>query len=179
MRTEISSAVNFLSNLMRCKSATTEQLELFRQSLSARFTSRFTDHWFPDKPLRGNGYRCVRIVSNRMDKLVAAAGADAGLTETYLISALPQELSVWIDPNEVSYRIGEDGSVGVIYNAEDELNANEQRSDDDLESITSYDSHSCASSLSSSSASSSPVPPFSDSLRSSPQTFNQAYLIIS
>jgi protein Tob/BTG len=177
MRVEISSAVQFLSNLMRGqKSLTADQLAAFRQALSSRFTASFTDHWFPDRPLRGNAYRCVRIVNKRMDKLVAAAGADAGLSEAYLLAALPQELSVWIDPDEVSYRIGEDGSVGIIYRAVDELNANESRSDDDLESVTSSRSSSSGSTCSSSSPS--PVSlPDSSVLRVSPQTVNHAYLL--
>jgi len=185
MRTEISNAVNFLSNLIRNKISSPSQLSLFRDALTSRFSASFTDHWFPERPLRGNGYRCVRIVSNRMDRLIAAAGADAGMTEEYLRAAFPQELCVWIDPDEVSYRIGEDGSVGVVYSVLDNINANEEKSDDELESCTSLSSSSSyrfapspsLSSLSSSSSMSSRsnVGSPTGSLRVSPDTVNQEY----
>jgi len=188
MRTEISNAVNFLSNMIRIKNPSSDKLTLFRDALAKRFAVSFTDHWFPERPLRGNAYRCVRIVSNRMDRLVAAAGVDAGLTEEYLVSAFPQELSVWIDPFEVSYRIGEDGSVGIIYSLMDNINANDSgkgSSDDELD-CCSLGSEICGQSPSSSSSptsslcslsSSSRQDSSSSSLRVSPDTVNQAYLL--
>jgi len=98
MRTEITNAVNFLSNLIRSKDTSPDQLDAFRLALAERFAVSFTGHWFPEKPIRGNAYRCVRIVNIKMDRLVTAAGAEAGLSEAYLLAALPRELSVWIDP---------------------------------------------------------------------------------
>jgi len=187
MKIEISSAATFLSNMIRNKNPTSDEMSRFRDALEARFTSSFTNHWFPERPLRGNAYRCVRIVNNRMDKLVAVAGADAGLSEQYLRSAFPQELTVWIDPFEVSYRIGEDGSIGMIYSLLDNINGNDSgkgSSDDELDSISS-DSDSCQSSSSSLSPSptsslfSLPVSSYSKSsnllsyLRVAPNTFNQ------
>lgn len=190
MKTEVSNAAFFLSNMIRHKNLSSDKLSLFREALEARFTSSFTDHWFPERPLRGNAYRCVRIVNNRMDKLVAAAGSDVGLSEEYLRSAFPQELTVWIDPFEVSYRIGEDGSIGIIYSLEDSINGNDSgkgSSDDELDSCSS-DSDSCLSS--SSSLSPSPTSMFSlpmtshsqtsnllSYLRVAPNSFNQSYLI--
>jgi len=151
MRTEISKAAAFLSSMIRNKNLTTEKLSQFRDALEARFASSFTDHWFPERPLRGNAYRCVRIVNNRMDKLVAAAGADMGLSEEYLRSAFPQELSVWIDPYEVSYRIGEDGSVGMIYSVQDDVNESDSgkgSSDEEMDSCSSQSDSSRSSPLS-------------------------------
>jgi protein Tob/BTG len=185
MRTEITNAVNFLSNMIRIKNPTSDKLEIFREALARRFVASFTDHWFPERPLRGNGYRCVRIVNNRMDRLVAAAGADAGLTEEYLVSAFPQELSVWIDPYEVSYRIGEDGSVGIIYSLTDNINENDSgkgSSDDELD-CCSLGSETCRQSSSSSptssicSLSSSSRQDSFSSFRVSPDTVNHAYLL--
>jgi len=189
MRTEISNAVNFLSNMIRIKNPTTEKLATFRDALAMRFAASFTDHWFPERPLRGNAYRCVRIVSNRMDRLIAAAGADAGLSEEYLLSAFPQELSVWIDPFEVSYRIGEDGSVGIIYSLVDNVNANDSgkgSSDDELDCCSlgseifgrsSSASSSPTSSICSMSSSSRQDSSSSSSFRVSPDTVNHAYLL--
>jgi hypothetical protein len=122
---------------------------------------------------------------------VAAAGADVGLSEEYLRSAFPQELTVWIDPYEVSYRIGEDGSIGIIYSLQDNINGSDSgkgSSDDELESCSS-DSDSCQSSSSSLSPSptsslfSFPVMSHGNTsdilsyLRVAPNPVNQSFLI--
>jgi protein Tob/BTG len=118
---EINSAVRFLSNILRATDATSclspDQLIAFRKSLEVAFATRYHDHWFPDRPLRGSAYRCVRIANRKLDRLLAGAGAEAGLPEPLLQRLLPAELTLWVDPEEVSYRIGEEGSVGVIYDA--------------------------------------------------------------
>ncbi|MRA76107.1 hypothetical protein GH890_32280, partial [Bacillus thuringiensis] len=64
---------------------------------------------------KGSGYRCIRIVNNKMDPLLDKAGAASGVSENELLTFLPSELTVWVDPSEVSYRIGEDGSIGVLF----------------------------------------------------------------
>lgn len=118
---EINSAVGFLSNILRSTDShnilSPEQLAAFRQSLEIAFETRYRNHWFPDRPMRGSAYRCVRIANRRLDRLLAGAGAEVGLNEQLLQRLLPTELTLWVDPDEVSYRIGEDGSVGVIYDA--------------------------------------------------------------
>jgi protein Tob/BTG len=50
-----------------------------------------------------------------MDPLVGQAGQRIGLTIQQLYLLLPSELTLWVDPYEVSYRIGEDGSICVLY----------------------------------------------------------------
>lgn len=44
-----------------------------------------------------------------MDPVVTEAAKVTGLTN--IGSFLPKEFTMWIDPNEVSYRFGEDGSI--------------------------------------------------------------------
>lgn len=53
-----------------------------------------------------------------MDPLIGGAASRVGLNAERLFSLLPRELTLWIDPYEVSYRIGEDGSICVLYEAE-------------------------------------------------------------
>lgn len=116
---EINSAVRFLSNILHSTDVTNslspDQLAAFRQSLESAFATRYRDHWFPDRPSRGSAYRCVRIANRKLDRLLAGAACEAGLSEPLLQRLLPAELTLWVDPDEVSYRIGEEGSVGVIY----------------------------------------------------------------
>lgn len=53
-----------------------------------------------------------------MDPLVGQAGQRIGLTIQQLYLLLPSELTLWVDPFEVSYRIGEDGSICVLYQSQ-------------------------------------------------------------
>uniref|UniRef100_A0A8C0VBV4 BTG anti-proliferation factor 2 n=1 Tax=Cyanistes caeruleus TaxID=156563 RepID=A0A8C0VBV4_CYACU len=76
----------------------------------------YKHHWFPEKPFKGSGYRCIRI-NHRMDPIISKAASQIGLSLPQLYQLLPSELTLWVDPYEVSYRIGEDGSICVLYEA--------------------------------------------------------------
>lgn len=47
------------------------------------------------------------------DPVLEIAARESGVTVSDIIENLPAELSVWVDPGEVSYRIGEKGAVKV------------------------------------------------------------------
>lgn len=110
------SAADFLVHLLRLQAGqlSERQLEMFKSSLTEVLRHRYRNHWFPDRPNRGSGYRCIRI-NGKMDPVIAQAGANVGLLPTVLHSLFPTELTMWIDPSEVSYRIGENGSICVLY----------------------------------------------------------------
>lgn len=116
MIVEINSASNFLAHLLKINpnGLSEPQLQLFKNSLEEVLRLRYQEHWFPDRPTRGSGYRCLRINGN-MDPVIAQAGDAIGLPPPYLHSLFPTELTLWIDPAEVSYRIGENGSICVLY----------------------------------------------------------------
>jgi len=117
MRQEVSSAVDFITNILRTArnhDLSKSQLETFHNTLSMLLISHYEDHWFPEKPFKGSGYRCIRI-NHKMDPIVARAASTVGLRESELFLILPSELTLWVDPEEVSYRIGEEGSIGVLY----------------------------------------------------------------
>ncbi|KAK8728009.1 hypothetical protein OTU49_009335 [Cherax quadricarinatus] len=116
MRLEIKSAANFLVDLARLNNSglTEKQLEKFRENVCDILLRHYTNHWFPDKPVKGSGYRCIRINGN-LDPLIARAGFMMGLAVSFLRSLFPSELTMWVDPMEVAYRIGENGSICVLY----------------------------------------------------------------
>ncbi|CAL8337683.1 unnamed protein product [Arctogadus glacialis] len=115
MKAEITAAVGFLSRFLRIKGHVNDrQLQTFSQSLQDILNEQYKHHWFPDRPCKGSGYRCIRI-NHKMDPLVGQAGQRIGLTIQQLYLLLPSELTLWVDPYEVSYRIGEDGSICVLY----------------------------------------------------------------
>ena len=114
MLPEVESAANFLSDLLRAQCVAPHQLQQFRQSVIDHLLANYHQHWFPEQPFKGSGYRCLRI-NHKMDPMLSRAGRVCGLEESALRSLFPSELTLWVDPNEVSYRIGENGSICVIY----------------------------------------------------------------
>lgn len=84
--------------------------------LSCSLAEHYKHHWFPEKPFKGSGYRCIRI-NHKMDPIISKAASQIGLSLPQLYQLLPSELTLWVDPYEVSYRIGEDGSICVLYEA--------------------------------------------------------------
>ena len=118
MRVEVTSAANFLVRLLRLNKESAvvsdQQLEVFRAALIETLRIRYNEHWFPEKPCKGSGYRCIRI-NGKMDPVLVQAGGLVGLPGQFLHTLFPSELTMWIDPREVSYRIGENGSICVLY----------------------------------------------------------------
>ncbi|NXP04774.1 BTG1 protein, partial [Thinocorus orbignyianus] len=115
MRTEIFAAASFITRLLRAAGGIgAEQLQCFRECLQEVLHEYYKNHWFPQVPSKGSGYRCVRI-DHQIDPLIVKAAGMIGLSNESLFQLLPSELTVWVDPFEVSYRIGEDGSICVLY----------------------------------------------------------------
>lgn len=120
MKNEIQSAVDFLTNILRLRDDVHEiQTHQFHSILKNLLSNRYQDHWFPEKPSKGSAYRCIRL-NHKMDPLILEAGKMCGLNLVFLETTFPPELTIWVDPRDVSYRIGENGSVGVLYQADND-----------------------------------------------------------
>jgi protein Tob/BTG len=52
-----------------------------------------------------------------MDTVIEKAAAMSGVSFADLLKCLPQEFTLWIDPSDVSYRIGEDGSICCLFSS--------------------------------------------------------------
>lgn len=82
---------------------TEEQIQEFSRKLTTVLQNRFRNHWYPDRPSRGQAFRCVRINENcSVDSVIAKACQECGILYDSL--RLPVELTLWIDPNEVTCR---------------------------------------------------------------------------
>lgn len=137
MRTEIGSAVDFLSNILVNGHVPHNKCASFRQCLKEFLMNHYQDHWFPDRPNKGSAYRCLRI-NHKMDPLILKAGTKCGLSQSSLFTLFPRELTMWVDPMDVSYRIGEDGSIGVLY--PDESSSSDDSDSDDQQTVYEQDS---------------------------------------
>ena len=109
MRTEVQCGCEFISTLLSQRHLPVQFSRPFRRRMEELLLERFRNHWDPLNPTRGSAYRCIRINGSRLDPVVREAAKVTGLTN--ISEYLPTQLTLWIDPSEVSYRIGEDGSI--------------------------------------------------------------------
>lgn len=152
MLVEVLCAVDFICGLLRHQAEAGtptgdkaavpnfgDKMSMFRRKLDDRLRDHYRGHWHPNAPERGSAYRCIRVGHRQVDPVIAAAGREAGLTERELLAKLPADLTLWVDPDEVCVRFGEDGSVGVIY-LSSKNEGSDSDPDDSMASSTGYNS---------------------------------------
>jgi len=95
---------------------TEEKLYAMRTRLTNLLAERFENHWYADKPLKGSAYRCINISieENSFDDTLRTAANDSGLTEDVVRGVFDNGLALWIDPDDVSGRLGK-GAIFPIY----------------------------------------------------------------
>nr|KAG5707573.1 hypothetical protein BaRGS_001121 [Batillaria attramentaria] len=114
MHVEISVALNFLISYLYNK-LPRRRVDVFGEELEKGLKRKFEGHWYPDKPFKGSGFRCVRCNGEKVDPVMVVAAQNAGLDLTEIKNYIPEELTLWIDPSEVSYRISEKGPIKILY----------------------------------------------------------------
>ena len=118
MLKEVKSAVQLLVHILSINNAISKsKLEKFSECLEKLLCLRYEEHWHPQKPFLGSAYRCIRITHTLMDTVIEKAASMSGVTFADLYKSLPQEFTLWIDPSDVSYRIGEDGSICCLFSS--------------------------------------------------------------
>lgn len=167
MQLEIQVALNFIISYLYNK-LPRRRVNIFGEELERQLKKKYEGHWYPDKPYKGSGYRCIHV-GEKVDPVVEQAAKESGLDIEDVRNNLPQDLSVWIDPFEVSYQIGEKGSVKVLYVDDN----NETGSELDKEIKNSFNPEAqvfmpISDPVGASSESSSPSPPFGQSAAVSP-----------
>lgn len=68
---------------------------------------------------QGSAFRCLKT-GDPIDAVLDRAARDSGVPITDILENLPAELAVWVDPGEVSYRIGEKGAVKILFSEKTE-----------------------------------------------------------
>ena len=116
MKRELTSASNLIVHFLRLeqKNIPEYKLELFNKCLFEALAEKYNGYWFPEKPQKLSRYRMVQFHSN-LDRRIIEAGQKCKFSETFLIENL-SPLTVWIDPNEVRYTIGENNRTFILYN---------------------------------------------------------------
>ncbi|XP_072022213.1 protein Tob2-like [Amphiura filiformis] len=114
MKPELASAINFILGHLYNK-LPRRRVDIFAEELEKAMEMKFAGHWYPGYPNKGSGYRSLRVSQTLLDPAIAIAIHESGLNLDDIVSNLPEDLMVWVDPGEVSYRVGEKGIVTVIY----------------------------------------------------------------
>ncbi|XP_029432902.1 protein BTG3-like isoform X2 [Rhinatrema bivittatum] len=107
MREELCAGIDYIMKVVnRHQKLDWRKVEVFGEKLMEILSRKYTGHWYPESPVKGQAYRCIRINrKQRVDECLLQACEGSGLQYSEL--ALPREMSLWIDPKEVSCRLGE------------------------------------------------------------------------
>ena len=120
MNVEIQVALNFLISFLYNK-LPRRRVNNFGEELEAALKLKFEGHWYPDKPFKGSAFRCIKTTPP-LDPVFEIAARESGMDICDIQENLPRELSIWVDPGEVSYRMSEKGPVKILYSETDRIN---------------------------------------------------------
>ncbi|CAF1087679.1 unnamed protein product [Rotaria sordida] len=129
MKFEISIALNFLIDYLYNK-LPRRRVNMLGEQMQKYLYIKFQDHWYPERPTKGSAYRSIRISKEKIDKILINAAIDVSLDLQEILDSLPNDLTIWIDPGEVSYRIGEKGPIQILYADEKNLIQHSESSSD-------------------------------------------------
>lgn len=128
MHIEVQVALNFVISYLYNK-LPRRRVNIFGEELEKALKEKFQGHWYPEKPYKGSAFRCLKT-GDPIDKVLERAARESGVPIQDILENLPQELAVWVDPGEVSYRIGEKGAVKILFSdkndPQDEHNADRE-----------------------------------------------------
>lgn len=110
MKEEIAAAVFFVARLVkRYGCLDNEGRDRFAVALTSVLFENYKNHWHPSVPTKGQAYRCLRMNRAHLMDPILQQACERSLVR-YEDLGLPQELTVWVDPGEVSCRYGEHSS---------------------------------------------------------------------
>lgn len=113
MHIEVQVALNFVISYLYNK-LPRRRVNIFGEELEKALKNKFKGHWYPEKPFKGSAYRCLKT-GDPVDPVLVLAAKESGVPIQDILENLPSELAVWVDPGEVSYRIGETSMVKILY----------------------------------------------------------------
>lgn len=117
MKEEVRSAVDFFALCLQSRaSLTKEQMDIFKGSMEKAILEKFMNHWHPSKPMKGNAFRCINIdnITNMVDPILVEAAGTSHINVSEIQIMFPEGLDLWIDPDDVSFRIGK-GAIWPVY----------------------------------------------------------------
>ncbi|KAG0264373.1 transducer of ERBB2 [Mortierella polycephala] len=89
----------------------------FKKETAALMQEKYTNHWDPQRPHYGNGYRAITSFGGKVDPLLCKAAQKSALPMETLQIVIPKDLVLWVEPFTVSFRVGDYGSINTIYDS--------------------------------------------------------------
>ena len=123
MRLEVQSVGNFLAYLIQTspnRKVKIAKLKNFTTNVVKILQNNFNHQWFLEDPWKKSGRRAIKINPRCGSLPLTQAAVQADIKEEHLYSSLPVYLCIWIDPLEVTYRIGEYGHIRRLYEQRNE-----------------------------------------------------------
>ncbi|KAI9259612.1 hypothetical protein BDA99DRAFT_547509 [Phascolomyces articulosus] len=114
MHMEIAQATDFLGRLLHSK-LDQAMLQSLKDELAELLKQRFVNHWDPQQPYRGNGFRAISNFNGQLDPVLVKAAINASIPPTFIHTHLPRDFVLWIDPGSVSYRVGDHGNIMTLF----------------------------------------------------------------
>ncbi|ORX43489.1 BTG-domain-containing protein, partial [Hesseltinella vesiculosa] len=114
MHLEIAQALDFLSRLLQSK-IDDDRLASFKEKLAELLKLKYTNHWDPQQPFKGNGYRSISNFNQQLDPILIQAASKSDVSVQSLVTHLPRDFIIWIDPYSVSYRMGDHGNIMTLF----------------------------------------------------------------
>ncbi|KAF8950237.1 Protein Tob2 [Entomortierella lignicola] len=116
MLLEISCASDFLCRFLSASTSCTPQIiDDFKKETAALMQAKYTNHWDPQRPHYGNGYRAITSFGGKVDPLLCEAAQKSSLPVETLHQLIPNDLVLWVEPFNVSYRVGDHGTINTVY----------------------------------------------------------------
>ena len=119
MHIEVQVALNFVISYLYNK-LPRRRVNIFGEELEKALKDKFKGHWYPEKPFKGSAFRCLKT-GDPIDRVLERAAKESGVPIQDILENLPSELAVWVDPGEVSYRIGETSVIKILYSESSDL----------------------------------------------------------
>ena len=107
MTEEVYTAALFITSILKQSNKISEKaLAKFFNQLREDLEYRYQNHWYPEEPEKGSGYRCIRNSAKGVDPRIRDAGLACGISKSVLAEAMPSAFVLWVDPQDVSYCMG-------------------------------------------------------------------------
>ena len=79
MQLEIQVALNFIISYLYNK-LPRRRVNIFGEELERLLKKKYEGHWYPEKPYKGSGFRCIHV-GEKVDPVIEQASKESGLAQ--------------------------------------------------------------------------------------------------
>jgi len=100
--------------LKKYSSLSVETVKKFEMCLRELVIGKITDHWYPERPSKGQAYRSLSIDRKaHVDPILIRAASNAGIENFLAIFSKLESVLMWIDPDVVLVRVTYAGYINI------------------------------------------------------------------